>query len=229
MPVSLLEGFAAGLPIVTTAAGGIPAFVHDRVNGHVVPVDDDEALAARVLELVRDPAEVERLSRAGAEAASQLHLALGLAPVVRALCAGGGAVGERVVNADGARAPGAAGGARTGGRMARSGSSEALRAAQSRRRLARRLGAAPRRGAAFARNRVRCRAHAVVEPSHGALVRGRRALAWAPRGGGRRGVGRAAPARQGAPGLRRRLPALLPGQRADRRARHLGSRPDPRA
>ena len=67
MPVSLLEGFAAGLPIVTTDAGGIPAFIHDRVNGHVVPVADDEALAARVLELVRDPAEVERLSRQGAE------------------------------------------------------------------------------------------------------------------------------------------------------------------
>ena len=34
MPVSLLEGFAAGLPIVTTAAGGIPYIIRDRENGH---------------------------------------------------------------------------------------------------------------------------------------------------------------------------------------------------
>ncbi len=66
MPVSLLEGFAAGLPIVTTNAGGIPYLVRDRQNAHVVPVNDHEAAAERVIELLLDPTEVERLSRLGA-------------------------------------------------------------------------------------------------------------------------------------------------------------------
>jgi glycosyltransferase involved in cell wall biosynthesis len=64
MPVSLLEGFAAGLPIVTTDAGGIPFLVRDRDNGHLVPVGDYRALAERVLELVEGPGEMKRFSGA---------------------------------------------------------------------------------------------------------------------------------------------------------------------
>lgn len=67
MPVSLLEGLAAGLPIVTTNAGGIPYLLQDRRNGHVVPVNDHAAIADRVMELLDNPREVERLSRVGRE------------------------------------------------------------------------------------------------------------------------------------------------------------------
>jgi glycosyltransferase involved in cell wall biosynthesis len=66
-PVSLLEGLAAGLPIVTTAAGGIPDMISDRRTGHVVAIDDETAAAARILELVADPEQVLRLSLAGKE------------------------------------------------------------------------------------------------------------------------------------------------------------------
>ena len=65
MPVSILEGFAAGLPIVTTNAGGIPYLVSDRENGHLVNVDDHVACAERIIELVENPDEVERLSKVG--------------------------------------------------------------------------------------------------------------------------------------------------------------------
>lgn len=65
MPVSLLEGFAAGLPMVTTDAGGIPYLVSDRVNAHVVPVNDHVSVAHRIIELLESPSEVERLSRLG--------------------------------------------------------------------------------------------------------------------------------------------------------------------
>jgi glycosyltransferase involved in cell wall biosynthesis len=65
MPVSILEAFAAGLPIVSTDAGGIPDMVTDRKNGHLVKVNDHLAVAERLLELTESPAEVRRLSRAG--------------------------------------------------------------------------------------------------------------------------------------------------------------------
>jgi glycosyltransferase involved in cell wall biosynthesis len=65
MPVSILEGFAAGLPFVTTDAGGIPFIVQYRINGHLVKVDDHRAAADRVIELAENPAEVARLSRLG--------------------------------------------------------------------------------------------------------------------------------------------------------------------
>lgn len=67
MPVSILEAFAAGLPIVTTDAGGIPYIITDRENGHMVAVDDHVALAERVIELVERPEEVARLSELGSE------------------------------------------------------------------------------------------------------------------------------------------------------------------
>jgi glycosyltransferase involved in cell wall biosynthesis len=65
MPVSILEAFAAGLPIVTTAAGGIPFIVTDRETGYLVELDDYQAAAERIIELVDNSAEVARLSLAG--------------------------------------------------------------------------------------------------------------------------------------------------------------------
>ncbi len=65
MPHALLEAFAAGLPVVTTPAGGIPYIVEHGRNGLCVPVDDSEAMAAAVLNLLRDPPLVERLVAGG--------------------------------------------------------------------------------------------------------------------------------------------------------------------
>ena len=67
MPVAILEAFAAGLPIVTTDAGGIPHMIADRKNGHLVPIDDHVAVAERICELVANPDESGRLSCAGFE------------------------------------------------------------------------------------------------------------------------------------------------------------------
>ena len=70
MPISILEAFAAGTPVVTTNAGGIPDMVTHDVNGLLAEIDDHRTLARHVLELVRDPDRVLRLSRAGFE---ELH------------------------------------------------------------------------------------------------------------------------------------------------------------
>ena len=53
-PLSILEAFACGLPVVTTDAGGIPDIVSDQETGFVVPIDDCEALAERATKLVAD-------------------------------------------------------------------------------------------------------------------------------------------------------------------------------
>lgn len=64
MPSSVLEAFAAGLPVVTTDAGGIPYIVRHEENGLLVPRGDAEALAREALRLLRDPALASRLSLA---------------------------------------------------------------------------------------------------------------------------------------------------------------------
>ncbi|MBX3290096.1 MAG: glycosyltransferase family 4 protein [Acidobacteria bacterium] len=54
MPLSLLEAFSAGLPVVSTNAGGIPYIVENERTGLLVDIDDHEALAEAALRLLRD-------------------------------------------------------------------------------------------------------------------------------------------------------------------------------
>ena len=55
MPLSILEAFSAGLPVVTTDAGGIPYIVRDGETGFLVRMGDHAALADRALKLLADP------------------------------------------------------------------------------------------------------------------------------------------------------------------------------
>jgi glycosyltransferase involved in cell wall biosynthesis len=55
MPVSLLEAMSLGLPSVATGVGGVPEVVTNGVDAMVVPPDDPDALAAALVELLRDP------------------------------------------------------------------------------------------------------------------------------------------------------------------------------
>lgn len=64
MPNSIIEAFAAGLPVVTTNAGGIPYIVsHDR-TGLMVASGDDEAMASAALRVVREAGLATRLTSA---------------------------------------------------------------------------------------------------------------------------------------------------------------------
>ena len=62
-PVSILEAFAAGLPIVTTPTGDIASMVRDGETGVIVPPRDADATAAAVLDLLRTPDRAIRLAR----------------------------------------------------------------------------------------------------------------------------------------------------------------------
>jgi glycosyltransferase involved in cell wall biosynthesis len=54
LPNALMEAMAAGLPCVVTDAGGCRELVIDEETGFVVPIDDEERLAERILRLLRD-------------------------------------------------------------------------------------------------------------------------------------------------------------------------------
>jgi L-malate glycosyltransferase len=63
-PNGLIEGMAAGLPVVTTAVGGMLELVEDRVNGLLVQPGDATQLAASLVEVLRNPELAERLGQA---------------------------------------------------------------------------------------------------------------------------------------------------------------------
>lgn len=54
MPGSIIEAFAAGLPVVTTNTGGIPYIVTDGETGLMVERNDHEAMAHASLRLLED-------------------------------------------------------------------------------------------------------------------------------------------------------------------------------
>lgn len=70
-PVSLLEAFAAGLPVVTTGTGDIRGMVRHGCTGMIVPADDPPAMAAAAAALIDDPAQAERMARAARQTAER--------------------------------------------------------------------------------------------------------------------------------------------------------------
>lgn len=55
MPLSIIESFAAGLPVVTYATGGIPYIVDNEHNGLLVETRSPEGLAEAAIRLIEDP------------------------------------------------------------------------------------------------------------------------------------------------------------------------------
>jgi L-malate glycosyltransferase len=62
MPLSILEAFASGIPVVTTAPGGIKYLVEHERTGLLCEPGDWQTLAANVIRLLRDPGLALRLA-----------------------------------------------------------------------------------------------------------------------------------------------------------------------
>lgn len=54
-PVSILESFAHGVPVLSTAVGGVPEMVEHGVNGWLVPPGDVQALCDAIREAISSP------------------------------------------------------------------------------------------------------------------------------------------------------------------------------
>jgi L-malate glycosyltransferase len=63
--VCLLEGMAAGIPLVSSTAGGNPELVQDRVNGLLVPPKDADKLAEAILKVLTDKPLAQQLIETG--------------------------------------------------------------------------------------------------------------------------------------------------------------------
>lgn len=80
LPLSVLEALALQKPVVATNVGGIPEIVEDGVTGYLVPPEDPEALADRILRLLRDPRLAAGMGRAGR---NRVEEAFGLEQMIR--------------------------------------------------------------------------------------------------------------------------------------------------
>jgi L-malate glycosyltransferase len=65
MPLSLLEAFASGLPVISTNVGGVPSMLRHGIDGLLVGDNDAGALADQVIQLLADPALARRLAQSG--------------------------------------------------------------------------------------------------------------------------------------------------------------------
>jgi len=54
-PIVLREAFASGRPVIATKVGDIPEIIEYRQNGLLIEPGDSKALAAAILEFIRDP------------------------------------------------------------------------------------------------------------------------------------------------------------------------------
>lgn len=73
MPVSVLEAFASGTPVVTTNPEGMPYVVTHERTGLLSPVGDSNALAANILRLLREPELAASLAQNALQESSRYH------------------------------------------------------------------------------------------------------------------------------------------------------------
>jgi glycosyltransferase involved in cell wall biosynthesis len=73
MPGAVLEAMAEGLPVLASDAAGNRALVREGESGFFFPVDDEETLAERALNLAADPALRRRMGAAGRRIITKEH------------------------------------------------------------------------------------------------------------------------------------------------------------
>src|SRR5690606_20188296 len=78
--LAALEAMASGTPVVATRVGGVPEVVEDGVTGILEEVGEVDAMAARAVEILRDPARWLQMSRDARALAVERFGAAGVVP-----------------------------------------------------------------------------------------------------------------------------------------------------
>jgi glycosyltransferase involved in cell wall biosynthesis len=73
-PHSAVEALAVGVPVVSTAVGGVPEIVRDEVNGLLVKVGDADAAAGAMLRILREDGLRQRLAGAARPSVANLSV-----------------------------------------------------------------------------------------------------------------------------------------------------------
>ena len=63
IPLAIISGMAAGLPLVATRVGGIPEVVEDHVSGRLADYGDMQTIVDATVELIRNPDLRQRLGQ----------------------------------------------------------------------------------------------------------------------------------------------------------------------
>jgi glycosyltransferase involved in cell wall biosynthesis len=72
LPLTVLEAMAAGLPVIATAAGGVPEAVVDGETGFLVPRRDVDSLAHALRSAAQNPGRARTMGAAGRARAERL-------------------------------------------------------------------------------------------------------------------------------------------------------------
>lgn len=72
-PLSLLEAMSCGLPVVSTAVGGIPEIIEDGENGLLVPFGDIDAMAEKLYAILTDSILADRLGKQARQTIVEKH------------------------------------------------------------------------------------------------------------------------------------------------------------
>ena len=62
--LSVMEAQAAGIPVVASNVGGLPDLIEDGKTGFLVPVGQSDALAEKIIALLRNPKQAEQMASA---------------------------------------------------------------------------------------------------------------------------------------------------------------------
>jgi glycosyltransferase involved in cell wall biosynthesis len=61
-PACLIEAMASGCPVMATHVGGVPDMIEPGVTGQLIPAGDANALAAGIVNLVKEPEQARRMA-----------------------------------------------------------------------------------------------------------------------------------------------------------------------